>query len=61
MSPRSVGRTVLQRVWMPLVAVVAVAVGLVCMWKVHEFSAPRPSSLSMARKHLDVHSQTAHV
>ncbi len=27
---------------MPLVAVVAVSVGLVCMWKVHQFSAPGP-------------------
>ncbi|OBA79629.1 hypothetical protein A9W99_19885 [Mycobacterium sp. 1164966.3] len=27
---------------MPLVAVVALAVGAVCMWKVHQFSAPPP-------------------
>ncbi|OIN79212.1 hypothetical protein BMG05_19170 [Mycobacterium malmoense] len=27
---------------MPLVAVVAVSVGVVCMWKVHQFSAPGP-------------------
>jgi hypothetical protein len=27
---------------MPLVAVVAVSVGVLCMWKVHEFSAPGP-------------------
>jgi hypothetical protein len=27
---------------MPLVAVVAVGVGLVCMWKVHQFSEPAP-------------------
>lgn len=27
---------------MPLVAVVAVGVGAVCMWKVHQFSAPPP-------------------
>jgi hypothetical protein len=27
---------------MPLVAVVAVGVGLLCMWKVHQFSAPPP-------------------
>ena len=27
---------------MPLVAVVALAVGAVCMWKVHQFSAPAP-------------------
>jgi len=32
----------LARVWMPLVAVVALAVGAVGMWKVHEFSAPGP-------------------
>jgi hypothetical protein len=27
---------------MPLVAVVALGVGLLCMWKVHQFSAPPP-------------------
>lgn len=42
MSPRPVGRTVLARVWMPLVAVVALTVGAVGMWKVHQFSAPKP-------------------
>ncbi|WP_082951152.1 MmpS family transport accessory protein [Mycobacterium mantenii] len=42
MSPRSVGRTVLARAWMPLVAVVAVGVGAVAMWKVHQFSEPPP-------------------
>jgi hypothetical protein len=42
MSPRSLGRRVLERAWMPLVAVVALALGAVCMWKVHEFSAPGP-------------------
>lgn len=36
------GRAVLQRVWMPLVAVIVVGVGLVCMWKVHQFSEPTP-------------------
>jgi hypothetical protein len=41
-SPRSVGRTILARVWMPLVAVVAVTVGAMCMWKVHQMSAPGP-------------------
>jgi Mycobacterium membrane protein len=41
-SPRSVGRTVLERVWLPLVAVVVVSVGLVGMWKVHQFSEPPP-------------------
>jgi FtsP/CotA-like multicopper oxidase with cupredoxin domain len=33
---------VLARVWMPLVAVVAVGVGAVGMWKVHQFSEPPP-------------------
>ena len=28
--------------WLPLVAVVAVAVGAGCMWKVHQASAPGP-------------------
>ncbi|BBX66017.1 putative conserved membrane protein, MmpS [Mycobacterium saskatchewanense] len=42
MSPRSAGRTVLQRAWMPLVTVVAVGVGLLCMHKVHQFSEPEP-------------------
>src|ERR1700722_19535607 len=41
-SPRSRGRTVLARVWKPLVAVVALSLGAVLMWKVHEFSAPLP-------------------
>jgi Mycobacterium membrane protein len=27
---------------MPVVAVVALAVGAICMWKVHQFSAPPP-------------------
>ena len=39
---RSVGRTVLAKAWLPLVAVVAIGVGAVCMWKVHEASAPGP-------------------
>ena len=30
------------RVWMPLVAVIAIAVGAVGMWKVHQFSNPPP-------------------
>ncbi|MDT4937606.1 MAG: hypothetical protein QOG80_1277 [Pseudonocardiales bacterium] len=42
MSQRSRGRTVLARVWLPLVAVVAVALGALCMWKVHQASAPGP-------------------
>ena len=42
MSPRSVGRTVLARVWMPLVAVVALALGAVAMLKVHLLSKLPP-------------------
>ena len=42
MSQRSVGRAALERVWLPLVAVVVIAVGAVCMWKVHQMSAPGP-------------------
>jgi len=42
MSQRSRGRDVLARVWLPLVAVIAVAVGALCMWKVHQASAPGP-------------------
>ena len=41
-SQRSVGRRVLARAWLPLVAVVALSLGAVCMLKVHEFSAPPP-------------------
>jgi hypothetical protein len=41
-SQRSVGRVVLERAWLPLVAVIAVSVGAVCMWKVHQSSAPGP-------------------
>lgn len=41
-SRRSVGRTVLARAWMPLVAVIAVGLGAVGMWNVHQFSAPPP-------------------
>jgi Mycobacterium membrane protein len=32
----------LERAWLPLVAVVVVSVGLVGMWKVHQFSEPEP-------------------
>jgi hypothetical protein len=32
----------LARAWMPLVAVVVIAVGLLGMWKVHQFSEPPP-------------------
>ncbi|AYE96840.1 hypothetical protein C0J29_20630 [Mycobacterium paragordonae] len=42
MTPRSFGRTALQRAWMPLVAVVVVGAGLIGMWKVHQFSEPTP-------------------
>lgn len=42
MSPRSRGRAFLARVWLPLVAVIALTLGAVLMWKVHEFSAPPP-------------------
>lgn len=42
MSQRSTGRVFLERAWLPLVAVVAVGVGAVCMWKVHQASAPGP-------------------
>ena len=35
-------RNVLERAWLPLITVVAVAVGAICMWKVHEASAPGP-------------------
>jgi hypothetical protein len=41
-SQRSVGRAVLARAWLPLVAVIALGVGAVCMFKVHEASAPGP-------------------
>ncbi|OBI47976.1 MmpS family transport accessory protein [Mycobacterium sp. E796] len=42
MSPRPVGRRVLARVWLPLVAVIALGVGGVAMYKVHQFSEPPP-------------------
>jgi hypothetical protein len=42
MSPRSVGRTWLARIWMPLVSVIAVGLGLLGMYKVHQFSEPEP-------------------
>jgi hypothetical protein len=41
-SQRSVGRAVLARAWLPLVAVIALGVGAVCMFKVHQASAPGP-------------------
>ena len=42
MSQRSAGWTFLEKTWLPLVAVVAVALGALCMWKVHQASAPGP-------------------
>jgi hypothetical protein len=41
-SQRSAGRTFLEKTWLPLVAVVALGVGGVGMWKVHQASAPGP-------------------
>jgi Mycobacterium membrane protein len=32
----------LERAWLPLVGIVVVSVGLVGMWKVHQFSEPPP-------------------
>ena len=42
MSQRSAGRRVLEKIWLPLVAVVAISLGALCMWKVHQASAPGP-------------------
>lgn len=42
MSPRPSGRAVLARVWLPLVAVVALSLGALSMWNVHQMSAPGP-------------------
>ena len=42
MSQRSAGRTVLAKTWLPLVAVVALAVGALCMWKAHQASRRGP-------------------
>ena len=42
MSPRSRGRTVLARAWLPLVVVVALGLGALCMYKVQQSSAPGP-------------------
>jgi hypothetical protein len=41
-SQGSVARTALAKFWMPLTAVIAVGVGAVGMWKVHQMSAPLP-------------------
>ncbi|MGY4712202.1 MmpS family transport accessory protein [Mycolicibacterium sp. CBM1] len=42
MSRRSTGRVLLERTWLALVTVIAVSLGAVCMWKVHQSSAPGP-------------------
>jgi hypothetical protein len=39
---RPTTRTVLARAWLPLVIVVALAIGALGMWKVHQSSAPGP-------------------
>lgn len=36
------GRTFLQKGWLPLVTVIALGVGSVCLWKVHQMSEPGP-------------------
>jgi Mycobacterium membrane protein len=41
-SQPSPGRAFLQRAWLALVTVVALGLGAVCMWKVHQFSEPKP-------------------
>jgi MmpS family membrane protein len=41
-SQQSRSRKFLGRAWLPLVAVIAVALGALCMWKVHQASAPGP-------------------
>ena len=42
MSQRSKSRTLLARAWMPLVALIAIGIGVLGMVKVHEASAPGP-------------------
>lgn len=42
MSPRVSRGSVLARVWLPLVAAIAVGGGALCMAKVHQMSAPGP-------------------
>ena len=42
MSGRSRGRTALAKAWLPLAIVVALAIGALSMWKVHQSSAPGP-------------------
>lgn len=41
-SQQSRSRKILGTAWLPLVAVIAVVVGALCMWKVHQASAPGP-------------------
>jgi hypothetical protein len=41
-SQHSTGRALLQRWWQALVTVVALGLGVTCMWKVHQFSEPKP-------------------
>jgi hypothetical protein len=41
-SSRPTGTFVLARTWIPLVAVIALSVGALCMWKVRQMSAPGP-------------------
>jgi hypothetical protein len=42
LSQRFAGRTILGKAWLPVVIVVALALGALCMWKVHQSSAPGP-------------------
>ncbi|WP_076047406.1 MULTISPECIES: MmpS family transport accessory protein [Mycolicibacter] len=42
MRPRPTRRSLLARAWMPLAAVVALSLGGLSMWKVHQLSAPGP-------------------
>ena len=42
MSRSSARRAFVERAWIPLVVVVALSVGALCMWKVHQASAPGP-------------------
>ena len=42
MGHRVSGRVVLARTWLPLVVVIALVVGALCMWKVRQSSAPGP-------------------
>lgn len=42
MSPRPTARSLLARTWMPLVAIIAIGVGALCMVNVHQGSQPGP-------------------